>query len=287
MSSNAHIRSHRKPRRSSRNTLIRSGVAGGVFTTLAVTGAASPTSAASQASAADSTVEMPTLSGVLSAGAAEAAHATQTIAIQYDVEAAKEQAAAGARKAAAETREKAEAKAEAKRKAAAKKAAEEAAEAEEAERAAAERAEERRTASRSSERPDAPSTTSAPAPAPSNATGSAAAVVNFARAQVGKAYVMGATGPSAYDCSGLTGAAFRQVGIDLPRISQDQSVTGTQVPLSQVQPGDILYWGSAGSAYHVAIYVGDGKFVGAQNSSTGVVERDMSWDMPTGAVRVL
>ncbi|WP_431781487.1 C40 family peptidase [Streptomyces chumphonensis] len=290
MSSNAHIRSHRKPRRSSRNTLIRSGVAGGVFTTLAVTGAASPTSAASQASSVDSTVEMPTLSGVLTAGAAEAAHATQTIAIQYDVEAAKEQAAANAKKAAAETREKAEAKAEAKRKAAAKKAAEEAAEAEaaeEAERAAAERAEERRTASRSSERPDAPSTTSTPAPAPSNATGSAAAVVNFARAQVGKAYVMGATGPSAYDCSGLTGAAFRQVGINLPRVSQDQSVTGTQVPLSQVQPGDILYWGSAGSAYHVAIYVGDGKFVGAQNSSTGVVERDMSWDMPTGAVRVL
>ncbi|MCZ7432810.1 C40 family peptidase [Streptomyces sp. WMMC1477] len=277
MSSKAHIRSHRKPRRG--NTLIRSGVAGGVFTTLAVTGAASPSSAAGQAEATDATVEMPTLDGLLTASTTEAAEATRTLAIQYNVEAAKESAAAKAKKAAAEAKKKAD-EAEAERKA------EEAAE---ARARAAERAEQERervTASRSAERPEAPATTST-TPAPSTATGSAAAVVDFARAQVGKAYVMGSTGPNAYDCSGLTTAAFRQVGVGLPRTSQQQSVTGTQVPLSQVQPGDILYWGSAGSAYHVAIYVGDGKFVGAQNSSTGVVERDMSWDPPTGAVRVL
>lgn len=57
--------------------------------------------------------------------------------------------------------------------------------------------------------------------------------------------------------------------------------------LSNLQPGDILYWGSKGSAYHVAIYVGGGNFVGAQNPSTGIVERPMSYDRPTGAVRVL
>ena len=56
---------------------------------------------------------------------------------------------------------------------------------------------------------------------------------------------------------------------------------------SNLQPGDILYWGSAGSAYHVAVYVGDGMFVGAQNPSTGVVEKPLSYDPPTGAVRVL
>ena len=111
--------------------------------------------------------------------------------------------------------------------------------------------------------------------------------MNFALAQVGKAYVSGATGSSAYDCSGLVQAAYRQVGVDLPRVSQDQSATGTQVSLSNLQPGDILYWGGSGSAYHVAIYVGGGKFVGAQNPSTGVVERSLDWDPPTGAVRVL
>ncbi|MEU9005995.1 NlpC/P60 family protein [Streptomyces sp. NPDC048551] len=121
----------------------------------------------------------------------------------------------------------------------------------------------------------------------SKATGSAAAIVNFARAQVGKAYVMGATGSSAYDCSGLVQAAYRQAGISLDRTSQDQSLAGTSVSLSNLQPGDILFWGSKGSAYHVAIYVGGGKFVGAQNPSTGIVERNLSYDMPTGAVRVL
>ncbi|MCZ9338053.1 C40 family peptidase, partial [Streptomyces sp. TRM76130] len=121
----------------------------------------------------------------------------------------------------------------------------------------------------------------------STATGSAAAVVSFVRAQVGAAYVSGATGPSAYDCSGLVQAAYKQVGVSLPRVSQDQSVAGTQVSLDSLQPGDILYWGGAGSAYHVGVYVGDGMFVGAQNSSTGVVERPLSYDPPSGAVRVL
>ncbi|MEU5548076.1 NlpC/P60 family protein, partial [Streptomyces sioyaensis] len=51
--------------------------------------------------------------------------------------------------------------------------------------------------------------------------------------------------------------------------------------------GDILYWGSAGSAYHVGVYIGEGKFIGAQNPSTGVVERPLSHDKPTGAIRVL
>ncbi|MDT3398610.1 C40 family peptidase, partial [Streptomyces sp. B1866] len=134
----------------------------------------------------------------------------------------------------------------------------------------------------------APRTAAVSAPeAPGPATGSAATVVAFLRAQIGKAYVLGAAGPSAYDCSGLTLAAFRQVGVSLPRVSQSQSTVGRQVSLGALQPGDILYWGGAGSAYHVAVYVGGGKYVGAQNSRTGVVERSLSYDMPTGAVRVL
>ena len=122
---------------------------------------------------------------------------------------------------------------------------------------------------------------------PAPASGSVASVISFLQAQVGDAYVMGGTGPNSWDCSGLVQAAFSQIGVDLPRVSQDQSTAGTQVSLSNLQPGDILYWGGAGSAYHVGVYVGDGMFVGAQNPSTGVAEKPLSYDPPTGAVRVL
>ncbi|MFD7027361.1 C40 family peptidase [Streptomyces sp. NPDC059917] len=118
-------------------------------------------------------------------------------------------------------------------------------------------------------------------------TGAAAKVVAFARAQVGKAYVMGGTGPNAYDCSGLTQAAYRQAGVDLPRVSQDQSASGRDVALSDLRPGDLLYWGAKGAATHVAVYLGNGTYVGAQNSRVGVVERSLDWSSPSGAVRVL
>lgn len=127
----------------------------------------------------------------------------------------------------------------------------------------------------------------ASAPASSSASGSAASVVSFVQMQVGDAYVSGGTGPNSWDCSGLVQAAFRTVGVDLPRVSQSQSTAGTQVGLGNLQPGDILYWGGAGSAYHVGVYVGGGQFVGAQNSSTGVVQKSLDYDPPSGAVRVL
>ncbi|MCI0385893.1 C40 family peptidase [Streptomyces sp. CNQ085] len=277
MSQTAHIPSHRKPRRAGRNPLLRTGVAGGVLSTLAVTAAAAPSSAEERKTAAD-TAGIPAIVPDAATGTLRAADANRTVATRYETEAARTLAAEQAMERAGELAEKK--KAEAERRAA------EAAEAER-ERAARERAarDSRRTTLSA-----APAETAAPsAPAASAATGggNAATLVSFLRAQVGKAYVMGATGPSAYDCSSLTQAAFRQAGISLPRTSQPQSTAGTQVSLSSVRPGDILYWGSAGSAYHVAVYIGNGRFIGAQNPSTGVVERDMSYDMPTGAVRVL
>jgi cell wall-associated NlpC family hydrolase len=222
----------------------------------------------------------------MAAGARQAADATQTIATQYETEAARTLAAEQAMDRAGKLAE--ERKAEAERRAAEAAKAAETERRERAERAAQERAarDSQRTTLSSAPAP-APSTP-ATVPAPASAGGgNVATLVGFLRAQVGKAYVMGATGPNAYDCSSLTQAAFRQIGISLPRTSQPQSTAGTQVSLSNVQPGDILYWGSAGSAYHVAVYIGNGRFIGAQNPSTGVVERDMSYDMPTGAVRVL
>jgi cell wall-associated NlpC family hydrolase len=166
--------------------------------------------------------------------------------------------------------------AEAKQKAEAKKKAAEA-----ARKAAAERA--TRNAERVTLSASASTSTSTTAPA----SGSVATVVAFLKAQVGDAYVMGATGPSAWDCSSLVQAAYKQVGVDLPRVSQDQSMAGTDVPLSDVQVGDILYWGGKGSAYHVGVYIGDGQYLDAANPSKGVVIQDLSGYPASGAVRVL
>lgn len=269
MSHTAHIRSHRKPRRSASTIAMRAGVAGGVLSTLAAAGASG---AANAAEPVTQTLELPTLTADMSAQVAESAAATQQAAANYQLQAERDAAAAKAAKQAkadlAEAKQKAEAK---------KKAAQEA-----ARKAAAERA------SRSAERATLSASVSAStSTSTSTATGSAADIVSFVQAQVGDAYVLGSSGPSSWDCSGLVQAAFKQVGIDLPRVSQDQSTAGTQVSLDNLLPGDILYWGSAGSAYHVAVYIGDGKFVGAQNPSTGVAEKSLSYDPPTGAVRVL
>ncbi|MEU0591872.1 C40 family peptidase [Streptomyces ardesiacus] len=280
MSHTAHIRSHRKPRRSASTIAMRTGVAGGVLSTLAVAGASG---AAHAAEPVTQTLELPTLTADLAAQVAQSADVTQQAAASYQLQAERDAAAAKAAKQAKTDL------AEAKKKAAeAKKKAEEAARKEAAERASrtAERATLSASADTGSSSTGAGSSTST-STSTSTATGSAAAVVSFVQAQVGKAYVSGATGPSAYDCSGLVQAAFKQVGISLPRVSQAQSTAGTQVGLDNLQPGDILYWGGAGSAYHVGVYVGGGMFVGAQNSSTGVVQKPLSYDPPSGAVRVL
>ncbi|MGP2436516.1 C40 family peptidase [Streptomyces sp. JW3] len=277
MSHTAHIRSHRKPRRSASTTVaMRAGVAGGVLSTLAVAGASGSASAAEPVT---QTLELPTLTAEMAAQVAQSADATQQAAANYELQAERDAAAAKAAKEA-----KADLK-EAKAKAAAKKKAAEEARKEAAARAA--RDAERTTLTATSDTGSSDTGSSSASTGTSTATGSAAAIVSFVKAQVGAAYVSGATGPSAYDCSGLVQAAYKQVGVSLPRVSQDQSVAGTQVSLDSLQPGDILYWGGAGSAYHVGIYVGDGMFVGAQNSSTGVVEKPLSYDPPSGAVRVL
>ncbi|MFD9423743.1 MULTISPECIES: C40 family peptidase [unclassified Streptomyces] len=276
MSLTAHIPSHRKPRQSASKTALRAGVAGGVLSTIAVAGAAGP----AQAEPVTQTIEMPTITSGLSTTVAASAQATQQVALDLETQANEDAAAESAAKKAKKAKAEAVRKAEAKKKkaeAAAK------AKAEAAERAS--RTAERTTLSASTG--SSASSSSSPSYSSSSATGSAAAVVAFAKAQVGDAYVPGGTGPNSWDCSGLVQAAFRSVNIDLPRVSQSQSTAGTQVSLSNLQPGDILYWGSAGSAYHVAIYIGGGQFVGAQNSNTGTVQRSMDYDMPTGAVRVL
>lgn len=117
--------------------------------------------------------------------------------------------------------------------------------------------------SKSAPKPAAPQAAAA-APAANTAvrssnTGGKAAAVNFALAQIGKPYAYGATGPNAYDCSGLTGAALKAAGISIPRTSQAQLAGGQRISMSQIQPGDLIAYYSGAS--HIGIYIGDGKIV--------------------------
>ncbi|MFD6293041.1 NlpC/P60 family protein [Streptomyces sp. NPDC060205] len=93
------------------------------------------------------------------------------------------------------------------------------------------------------------------------ATGAAAKAVNFAMAQIGKPYGWGATGPSAYDCSGLTSVAWARAGHPIPRTSQAQWAGLTRVSLASARPGDLIIYFN--DATHVGMYIGGGKIVHA------------------------
>ena len=98
-------------------------------------------------------------------------------------------------------------------------------------------------------------------------------VAEFAQQYVGYNYVWGGKSPeTGFDCSGLVYYVYRQFGYTLNRVACDQANNGVHVEPDQLQPGDILCFYS-GSDYigHVGIYIGDNKFVHAQNSATGVV----------------
>lgn len=113
--------------------------------------------------------------------------------------------------------------------------------------------------------------------------GAAGVAMEWALSQRGKPYVWGAAGPDAYDCSGLTMAAYQHAGIDLPHSSQAQSTMGVAVSRSNLQPGDLVFFGNP--VHHVGIYVGDGKMVDAPNSGE-VVRVDPLQSDYSGARRV-
>jgi len=114
-------------------------------------------------------------------------------------------------------------------------------------------------------------------------SGRAAAAVSYALAQVGKAYVYGAAGPDAFDCSGLTMMAWAQAGVALPHSAAAQMGSGTPVSTSALQPGDLVFYYSPVS--HVGIYIGNGMIVNAENPSVGVVEAPVNSMPISGAVR--
>ncbi|WNV75465.1 C40 family peptidase [Geodermatophilus sp. DSM 44513] len=115
--------------------------------------------------------------------------------------------------------------------------------------------------------------------------GDVGAVLAAALAQVGDAYVWGGTGPDGFDCSGLTSFAYEAIGVSLPHSSRAQSRMGVAVARGDLQPGDLVYFGSP--VYHVGIYVGNGKMVHARTFGMPVAVTTVDIGDYAGARRVL
>ncbi|MFB9389722.1 NlpC/P60 family protein [Streptomyces coeruleoprunus] len=112
----------------------------------------------------------------------------------------------------------------------------------------------------------------------------AARAVAYAYGALGKPYQWGATGPSAYDCSGLTQAAWRAAGVSLPRTTYTQIDAGQRVARSQLAPGDLVFFYSGLS--HVGLYIGDGKMIHAPRTGSTIRIAPID-EMPwAGATRV-
>ncbi|MDK8086810.1 NlpC/P60 family protein [Lactobacillus paragasseri] len=119
--------------------------------------------------------------------------------------------------------------------------------------------------------------------ASTQSSSTAQTVVNAAKSQIGKPYVWGATGPNAYDCSGLVQYAYSQAGKNIGRTTYQQAGAGQHVSVSQAQAGDILMWGD----YHDAIYVGNNQYVHAPQPGQNVTQAIISsYFMPDYAIRV-
>ena len=115
------------------------------------------------------------------------------------------------------------------------------------------------------------------------ASGRASAAVSYALAQVGDAYVYGAAGPSAFDCSGLTMMAWAQAGVSLPHSSSAQYSSGARIAASDLQAGDLVFYYSPIS--HVGMYIGNGMIVHAANPGSGVTTAALHSMPYVGAVR--
>ncbi|MEU6462021.1 NlpC/P60 family protein [Streptomyces sp. NPDC046976] len=110
------------------------------------------------------------------------------------------------------------------------------------------------------------------------ASGRAAAAFAAAQSQIGKPYVYGATGPSSFDCSGLTSYAYAQAGVSIPRTSEEQANIGTRIySQSQLKVGDLVFF--YGDIHHVGLYAGDGQVLHAPHTGAVVRYEAMS-DMP-------
>ena len=112
-------------------------------------------------------------------------------------------------------------------------------------------------------------------PVPEGPTPYAGPAIAAALSKVGSPYVWGDEGPSTFDCSGLMQWSYLQAGLVLPRVSSDQWAATTPVPVTDMQPGDLIVYAydphDAGTIHHIAMYIGDGQMIHAPR--TGDVVR--------------
>ncbi|MCT3465994.1 LysM peptidoglycan-binding domain-containing protein [Lactobacillus delbrueckii subsp. bulgaricus] len=119
------------------------------------------------------------------------------------------------------------------------------------------------------------------------ASASASAITSYALTFLGVPYVWGGTTPSGFDCSGLVQYVYSHFGINLGRTTYTQQYAGTKISVASAQAGDLYFWGSYGSAYHVAIALGGGQYVMAPAPGQNVMTGSVSSYTPSFAVRVL
>ena len=113
-------------------------------------------------------------------------------------------------------------------------------------------------------------------------------IANFACQFVGNPYVWGGTSlTNGADCSGFVLSVFRNYGISLPHSSRAQANCGTKISLSELKPGDLVFYGNRSGINHVAIYVGGGQVVHASNPRVGITISGVSYRSPVKAVRVI
>jgi cell wall-associated NlpC family hydrolase len=116
------------------------------------------------------------------------------------------------------------------------------------------------------------------------ASGRAAVAVSEAYRQLGKPYRWGASGPNSFDCSGLMMWVWGKAGVSLPHSSRAQYGYGTHVSRGELQPGDLVFYGSP--IHHVGIYVGGGRYIAAPHSGDVVGFRDVNRGDWAGATRL-
>ena len=133
---------------------------------------------------------------------------------------------------------------------------------------------------------DAPYTEAPETEAPASDSSVGQEIANYAVQFVGNPYVYGGTSlTNGADCSGFTQSVMANFGIYIARTAADQSYGGTSVSISDIQPGDLLFYSDGGGISHVALYIGGGQIVHAATESQGIIISSYNYDSPVCAAR--
>jgi len=113
-------------------------------------------------------------------------------------------------------------------------------------------------------------------------------ICEFAKQYVGNRYVWGGTSlTKGADCSGFTLAVYQNFGVSLPHSSRAQANCGTKISVSEVKPGDLIFYGNGRNINHVVMYIGNGQVVHASNARNGIMISDMYYRTPVSAARII